>query len=1078
MFIVLAVLMAWIFRLQLAGWGAQQWCRANSLECELDVTALDLSGLEVSGLALTNEAQETPLQVQDATVKWRWDGFFSPTVTVIELDRPILRGRYAPDRERQIAFGGLESLSGNGGGSTPSPDLSVKNATVELETPAGPLALNGAFSGNLPYEGRFKADISPTELTSGSNRLVVQEGMADITFDGLRIDGEARLQLSEAAFEGLSARNVRATADISGMLLSQINWAVDLESFQYGDTLIEGLDISGAVKPRTLGTDADKGWLAGIKNAEATGSLENITTPAISTGPSTLGLDLERTGPDRIRMEIALTGEAVTHAHGSVGRLTVSGTAFTDNATTTTTLNGDVVADDASLSPDTRDALLSVLRSGPPLEQHAEALQVWLGDSLGSLSFGSGFMARFAAPSDWSVNSERSLSLKAANGASLMLEPHETRPALNVEPGRVELSGVLNLAGGGAPDVTAHIKSARFESEEPAVIHAGGISLKPWTASGLTFAADLNELSLTARNGTPRLQTVGELRLDGPLYGISVKEARLFGGIDAMLDSSGIRAQTFQTKCLGVDISGLSLNGGYSIGETAFQLCPVDGRVVRQSNGVAGGRIDLGSLTLPFTGQDTRGELALESAQLDWQAGESAKLAIQADAVRLPLEIGGDQLNVASTQAAFTLRSGRPASLSAQAGLTELSGSILPADVSLNGVDLGLKFTENGLAGDGVAEVQMRDPGDDPLYVPLRGDLSASLANGRMTLQGPVTTARANQTIANIDLNLDLATLDGDAQVTSETLVFSPDSLQPTALSERVRGLLSNARGELAAEASFTIDGGTPEGKGWISVSGFGFDTLRLGAVTDVTGRLEFSDILALTTPPGQEIRIGQINPGIPLENGVISFQILEGQEAIIERARWPFAGGELVVGQSDWTISGTSDTIRISAESLELSQIINIFNLPDISATGTVSGEFPVEIDGPNAYIRNATLKADETGGKVAYTGEIAEAASQADQRVRMAFNALRDFRFSVLELGANGNLSGDMLVTLKLIGTSPEVLDGAPFAFNIGVDSKLMQLVQTGRSVTTSNWLVDAVRKSASGANREAPDEEEKRE
>ena len=163
--------------------------------------------------------------------------------------------------------------------------------------------------------------------------------------------------------------------------------------------------------------------------------------------------------------------------------------------------------------------------------------------------------------------------------------------------------------------------------------------------------------------------------------------------------------------------------------------------------------------------------------------------------------------------------------------------------------------------------------------------------------------------------------------------------------------------------------------------------------------------------------------------------------------------------------MAGTSDTIRISASKLELSEIINVFNLPDIRATGTVSGEFPVDIEGPNAYVRDATLKADESGGEVAYTGDIADAASQADERVRMAFDALRDFHFSVLELGASGNLSGDMLVTLKLIGQSPKVLDGAPFAFNIGVDSKLMQLIQTGRSVTTSDWLVDAVKGSVSG-------------
>ena len=135
------------------------------------------------------------------------------------------------------------------------------------------------------------------------------------------------------------------------------------------------------------------------------------------------------------------------------------------------------------------------------------------------------------------------------------------------------------------------------------------------------------------------------------------------------------------------------------------------------------------------------------------------------------------------------------------------------------------------------------------------------------------------------------------------------------------------------------------------------------------------------------------------------------------------------------------------------------MFKIHDLKADGTVSGTFPVEFSGAQTFIRDASLKADSSGGTIAYTGEAGEQASKADERVSMAFQALKDFDFTVLELNANGNLAGDILISVRLVGKSPKVLDGAPFAFNIGVDSKLMQLIQSGRSVTTSDWLTKIV-------------------
>ena len=41
--------------------------------------------------------------------------------------------------------------------------------------------------------------------------------------------------------------------------------------------------------------------------------------------------------------------------------------------------------------------------------------------------------------------------------------------------------------------------------------------------------------------------------------------------------------------------------------------------------------------------------------------------------------------------------------------------------------------------------------------------------------------------------------------------------------------------------------------------------------------------------------------------------------------------------------------------------------------------------------------------------------------------------------------------------IATRQDQLRTAPFAFNIGIDSKLMQLINTGRSLSSTDWLAN---------------------
>ncbi|WP_169711815.1 intermembrane phospholipid transport protein YdbH family protein [Henriciella litoralis] len=1063
--LLFTLLLLWVFRLSLTETIAKRWCRSQALECEIEATDLSLSGTTIDAIRLTNETGQIPFEAERLTVELSWKGFLKPVVERVEINRPVIRLSYTEDGK--ISVGGLEDLAPGGSSETPQamPEIVVRDARIEAQTPAGTVVATGRFEGKLPYKATLHARIEPVDLSSEQGSLSLTEGRVDLSLSGFRLQGSARLQLKEAVFEGLEARNITLDASMADTLLPTVEWSASIDTLSAPDLALEDTHASG--RAGIVAGEVDEGapLLARLRRLSAEANSASVRWQDFTAQTASLTLETKRNGKDQFEGDFAARLTDFQHPDLSASELTLSGQGSASEDLSTINLTGEAVANGATVEADTRRRILDSIAPAAPFEAHGKALRSGLSAALSDFATGSGYTFSLANGSDWSLRTTRKLSATAANGAVFALTPHETQPALNVSGDIIDVAGVLTLHGPGLPTLAADV-SDLLVTDEGIRLKAGGFSIDPWTASGLTLGANLSELDFDSTSGDAHVQGLGEIRINGRLFGMDMKNARLFGGLEA-ISGDALRVQSYSTRCIGLDTKGIDAAGDLAIGAMQLQLCPKEGRLVRRTKDGFTGVLDLGDAAIPFRTTDTSGTLSLQSGLLDWQAAKSASFDISARQMVLQMDIGDNTLGISAASPDLKLATANPLKITATTGRAEFSGSLVPADISLQSANFTATLPASGLSGRATAnQVEVRDRGDDPLYRPFTGDLTANFGNGLMQVNGPISTARAGRTVADMNLTLDLVKMDGEASVTTRDLTFEPNGFQPTALSERVRGLLSNARGQLNAGASFLIDGGNVSGTGFVEATDLGFDTLRVGAVDGVNGRIVFDDIMALSTPPGQEVRLGSINPGIPLKDGVIHFKLTEATNATIEEARWPFAGGELVVGRSDWTISGTRDIIEISARKLELKDIISTFKLPDVEADGTVSGTFPVELVGPNAYIRNAVLKADSEGGKIAYTGEIGDAAAQADDRVELAFDALKDFRFSVLEVGADGNLSGDVLITLKLVGKSPKVLGGAPFAFNIGVDSELMKLIRTGQSMTSTGWLAEATAQSQTGA------------
>ena len=83
--------------------------------------------------------------------------------------------------------------------------------------------------------------------------------------------------------------------------------------------------------------------------------------------------------------------------------------------------------------------------------------------------------------------------------------------------------------------------------------------------------------------------------------------------------------------------------------------------------------------------------------------------------------------------------------------------------------------------------------------------------------------------------------------------------------------------------ADFDIRSGALSGSGYVDFADLIVDTFTVGTVSGINGRLNFSDVLNITTPPNQEITIDFMDPGIPLFDGKLGLQIIEGSTVKLE---------------------------------------------------------------------------------------------------------------------------------------------------------------------------------------------------
>lgn len=1066
--VVLVLAGVWLVRKPIAQWGFSSACEVRGLTCSADFPIVSLGKVELAQLTVTGGGMDV-VTADRVSVDLAWNGPFSPALSSVSVQTPIIRGKLA---DNKVDLGGLESFaSGGGRGGGAIPALAIIDGRAYFETSAGELSASFDASGALPENGALNIVLDPAELSSPRGAIAWETGRVMITAKDGAIDGDLLLRMSSALVDDLSGQDIDIAAQAKmggvskGPLALVWTTAIGQARFPAGELLNV--------------TSTGEAVFAEVPEVSLSGAAEALLSMVFSVngdaasygdyGAEQFALNGELVQDDDQNLSgpVSISLKAAKAAQGSVKAAMATGRIFRDpdgllNA------RGDIKLEGASVTTDMRKTLLRAVALPGALSAHGAAMRRVLSRGLTDFDLETELSVQLNK-GVLTLESDQASVFEAASGLKISTEPPVGAPWLNVSGGDFQAAGKFLMAGGGAPKVTANLDDLSRSAEGFKAV-GKALNIAPWQADGRILSGAFDDFSVQIGGGDLSIESRARLTLAGQFSGTKLAPTTLSGAIVATQTDGAWHMQTKGGKCLSFVSEGVSF-GALELDAITSNLCAPNGQFIRKGSRAPGGEINLATMRLPFTTQSGGGTLEIADTTIDWQASKGLVMTVRGETFSLPLKLGERLLTVDSTAPVIGVRLGNgPLKITAEMAKTDFGGSLIPANVSADRFAFNGASGPSGISGTLDADaIVFSDTREDALYEPLIMDVSAALTDGMMRFDAPLRLKRGGISVADIAVELDVVKLKGAVDVKSRPLTFKTGGLQPKMLSQRLTGVFTNAVGMVSVLANLKIDGGALSGAGAVTADEFGFQTTALGRVDGVNGTVAFDDLIGLSTPSGQTVFIKSINPGIVLQNGELVFQLESGGRLGIEVLKIPFAQGELSMVPSVWTFGADEQNLRFEARDIALESLVETLKIPDLEATGTVSGDFPVEIKGASVRIINAKLLADETGGRLAYVGAATEGAGQANENVEMAFDALKDFRFSVLELGLDGDVSDRMTVTLKLLGRNPEVVGGGEFDFNISIDSQLQELINNGQFLarqTTISKIVENQKKAKEAA------------
>jgi hypothetical protein len=311
--------------------------------------------------------------------------------------------------------------------------------------------------------------------------------------------------------------------------------------------------------------------------------------------------------------------------------------------------------------------------------------------------------------------------------------------------------------------------------------------------------------------------------------------------------------------------------------------------------------------------------------------------------------------------------------------------------------------------------------------------------------------------VTRVAIRHDLATGTGSADLAVESLLFD-GALQPVALSPLALGIVANVEGVVTGSGRIDWNEAALTSTGSFSSTDLDF-AAAFGPVSGASGTVVFTDLLGLTTAPGQVLRVQAINPGIEVNDGEVVFELRGGEVLAVQGGSWPFLGGRLTMRALDITF-GASEVRSYVFEivGLDAALFLQRMELDNLAVTGTFDGTIPVVFDrAGNGSLVGGELLSRPLGGNLSYVGELTY--EDLSPMANYAFDMLRSLDYRQMRIQMDGSLTGEIVTRVTIDGVSQgegakrnfisRRLAQLPIRFDVNVRAPFLSLMNSVRGL-----------------------------
>lgn len=1068
-----AALALFLARLAIGEAVGRALCAQQGLSCTLRISRLGLGGLTLKQVSVKGPSANTPpLTVDELAVDLDWANPFSPRATAVAGEGITLRLDLTGHRP---LLGDLDStvrkFASQPPGGGPAPRLDLRKIRLIANTPLGPVEATGQLAMTDPDHFTLRVSAPALKLT-GAGAVMDLGGMdIDATASGDTLTARATLDVRELTAPGTSLHDLKvdvALDQLAGVLKGHGDASAREIALKQGGVhdAVAGFDLEAAA------IDLKKppgGWIAGMRKLHLGASTGAGSAAGLGWASGSLKVNLDPREEGGAAGDLAFTVEKATHDAGVAGKVEVGANlalpaGFAETSALTAT--GVARVRGAALSKASGDRLGDALEAplrdvaptfaaaaGRTLRQAGEAFEVVLP-----------WTAR-VAEDGYSAAVLTGAELKARSGFSAVLDgggqPLVARWTSDGAGGWTA-AGSLRLSGGGGP--RASLDLAHAEGAGAKLAATGDGDLRSWRVGEDVLSGHVRGLTVSVDGSAGRAAGEAQLTATGSLAGGVWTGARASGAVSAVWGPDAFVAEAPKGLALSWDKAAY---GGVTVGAGALRYTP-RGKLAERRGGGIGGEGQIAAVDLSVNGADFDSRVTLGATDVSWTSDKTVKAAFKSTAPRVSLP--GPGVSTPAPGDAGSFRGNAEFADGWRVAGALKGGQVRTGEANIDAVDAVFDLSGKGgalrgsLADVGMAISDPRPKGKQ-VFEPLRFDGGANLEGDVARFSGTFTLAQSGVQLASVTGAHDLGKGDGSLTFAPTPLIFKPRGFQPSALSPLLIGPANvSGRVDISGGASWTPDAFKSDAT--IDLRKLGFALASAGVFEGVSGKVELNDVLKMTSAPGQTITIDKVTLGLPIENGTIKLQLIGFDAVRLQGAEWPFAGGLLRIQPLDFKFGAASNRVVAEAVNWDIAKVLDLAKVPDLSASGSVSGSFPVVFSTGSARIDNAVLKASKEGGVIHYVGSTGEAAGQSDSNAKMLFDALKDFRYQELELDIDGDIAGKITVAVQLLGQNPTVLGGARFKTRISVESELMNLLNTANQGNpTVNAIVDRI--SGAAAN-----------